>query len=312
MGTMLKVSHLSKNFRSFKAVDDLSFEVPDGQVTGFLGPNGSGKSTTMRMCVGLETPTSGTATFDGTPFRELSNPATMVGTLLDANWFHPGRSARAHLGYMAALQGVSMNHVDDTLDRVGLTQVATKRVGGYSLGMKQRLGLACALIGEPKHLLLDEPVNGLDPEGVHWMRGLIRRSAAEGRAVLVSSHLLHEMELTADRLVVIGKGSLIGEYTMDEFLRTGAQPTIRMRVADPDSFVDATSRLDGVNLTRQTDGSLEFASEAPDLDKRLGELARDTGAVVLEMTPQRAGLEQKFLDATGQAVEYKTQDRRGQ
>ena len=165
METMLKVSHLSKNFRSLKAVDDLSFEVPDGQVTGFLGPNGSGKSTTMRMCVGLENPTSGTATFDGTPFRGLSNPATTVGTLLDANWFHPGRSARAHLGYMAALQGVSMNHVDDTLDRVGLTQVATKRVGGYSLGMKQRLGLACALIGEPKHLLLDEPVNGLDPEG---------------------------------------------------------------------------------------------------------------------------------------------------
>ena len=195
---------------------------------------------------------------------------------------------------------------------VGLTSAGKKKVGGYSLGMKQRLGLAVALLGDPQHLILDEPVNGLDPEGVHWMRGLIRRSAAEGRAVLVSSHLLHEMELTADRLVVIGKGSLIGEYTMDEFLRTGAQPTIRMRVADPDSFVDATSRLDGVNLTRQTDGSLEFASEAPDLDRRLGELARDTGAVVLEMAPQRAGLEQKFLDATGQAVEYRTQDRRGQ
>ena len=198
METMLKVSHLSKNFRSFKAIDDLSFEVPDGQVTGFLGPNGSGKSTTMRMCVGLENPTSGTATFDGTPFRGLSNPATTVGTLLDATWFHPGRSARAHLGYMAALQGVSMNHVDDTLDRVGLTQVATKRVGGYSLGMKQRLGLACALIGEPKHLLLDEPVNGLDPEGVHWMRARIREFAEAGCSVLVSSHLLSEMQLTAD------------------------------------------------------------------------------------------------------------------
>jgi len=212
---MLTVTQLSKKYGSFTAVDSLSFEVPDGQVTGFLGPNGSGKSTTMRMCVGLENPTSGTATFDGTPFRELSDPASMVGTLLDANWFHPGRSARAHLGYMAALQGVSMNHVDDTLERVGLGKVAKKRIGGYSLGMKQRLGLACAMVGQPKHLLLDEPVNGLDPEGVHWMRDRIREFAAGGCAVLVSSHLLSEMQLTADRLVVIGKGKLVGEGTVE-------------------------------------------------------------------------------------------------
>lgn len=310
---MIAVKELTKKYGPTEVLHGLTFSVPDGQVTGFLGPNGSGKSSTMRCILGLDTIGKGEVTFDGQPLSAYrAQRPHIAGALLEPTWYMPGHSARAHIRSIAQAAGISQSRADECLELVGLAGVQKRKIKKFSLGMKQRLGLAVALLGDPKHLILDEPVNGLDPEGVHWMRELIRRSASEGRAVLVSSHLLHEMEVTADRLVVIGKGSLIGEYTMDEFLRTGAQPTIRMRVADPDSFVDATSRLEGINLTRRPDGSLEFASEAPDLDRHLGELARDTGAVVLEMTPQRAGLEQKFLDATGQAVEYRTQDRRGQ
>ena len=301
METMLKVSHLSKNFRSFKAVDDLSFEVPDGQVTGFLGPNGSGKSTTMRMCVGLENPTSGTATFDGTPFRELSNPATTVGTLLDANWFHSGRSARAHLGYMAALQGVSMNHVDDTLDRVGLTQVATKRVGGYSLGMKQRLGLACALIGEPKHLLLDEPVNGLDPEGVHWMRARIREFAEAGCSVLVSSHLLSEMQLTADRLVVIGKGKLLGEGTVEEFVNGTGGASLEVIVDQPDALLRL---LHGTDAETSFDGEVLRVRGLEGSD--IGRICLDNRILISSLERKQPSLEEAYLGATADHVAYRS------
>lgn len=310
---MIAVKELTKKYGSTEVLHGLTFSVPDGQVTGFLGPNGSGKSSTMRCILGLDTIGRGEVTFDGQPLHAYrAQRPHIAGALLEPTWYMPGHSARTHIRSIAQAAGISQSRADECLEQVGLTGVQKRKIKKFSLGMKQRLGLAVALLGNPKHLILDEPVNGLDPEGVHWMRELIRRNASEGRAVLVSSHLLHEMELTADRLVVIGKGSLIGEYTMDEFLRSGTQPTIRMRVADSNAFIDAASRVDDINLTRQPDGSLEFVSEAPDLDRRLGELVRDTGAVVLEMTPQRAGLEQKFLDATGQAVEYRTQDRRGQ
>ncbi|MDK4266390.1 ABC transporter ATP-binding protein [Corynebacterium accolens] len=298
---MLTVTQLSKKYGSFTAVDSLSFEVPDGQVTGFLGPNGSGKSTTMRMCVGLENPTSGTATFDGTPFRELPDPASTVGTLLDANWFHPGRSARAHLGYMAALQGVSMDHVDDTLERVGLGKVAKKRIGGYSLGMKQRLGLACAMMGQPKHLLLDEPVNGLDPEGVHWMRDRIREFAAGGCAVLVSSHLLSEMQLTADRLVVIGKGKLVGEGTVEEFVNASGASTVEVVVDQPEELA---------RLLHDSQAETSFDGEVlriTGLDRdEVGQLCFDHRIRISSLEVKHPSLEDAFLGATADHLDYRS------
>ncbi|MBK4151539.1 ABC transporter ATP-binding protein [Corynebacterium macginleyi] len=298
---MLTLTRLSKRYGSFTAVDNLSFEVPDGQVTGFLGPNGSGKSTTMRMCVGLENPTSGTATFDGTPFRELSDPASMVGTLLDATWFHPGRSARAHLGYMAALQGVSMNHVDDTLERVGLEKVAKKRVGSYSLGMKQRLGLACALIGQPKHLLLDEPVNGLDPEGVHWMRDRIRDYAAGGSSVLVSSHLLSEMQLAADRLVVIGKGTLVGEGTVEEFVTASGAATVEVVVDQPEKLVRL---LHDMQAATSFDGQV-LRITGLDSDT-VGQLCFDHRIRISGLQVKHPSLEDAFLGITADHVDYRS------
>ena len=298
---MLTVTQLSKKYGSFTAVDNLSFEVPDGQVTGFLGPNGSGKSTTMRMCVGLENPTSGTATFDGTPFCELPDPASTVGTLLEANWFHPGRSARAHLGYMAALQGVSMDHVDDTLERVGLGKVAKKRIGGYSLGMKQRLGLACAMMGEPKHLLLDEPVNGLDPEGVHWMRDRIREFAAGGCSVLVSSHLLSEMQLTADRLVVIGKGKLVGEGTVEEFVNASGAATVEVVVDQPEELARL---LHGSQAQTSFDGEV-LRITGLDRDE-VGQLCFDHRIRISSLEVKRPSLEDAFLGATADHVDYRS------
>ena len=298
---MLTVTQLSKKYGSFTAVDNLSFEVPDGQVTGFLGPNGSGKSTTMRMCVGLENPTSGTATFDGTPFRELPDPASTVGTLLDANWFHPGRSARDHLGYMAALQGVSMDHVDDTLERVGLGKVAKKRIGGYSLGMKQRLGLACAMMGQPKHLLLDEPVNGLDPEGVHWMRDRIREFAAGGCSVLVSSHMLSEMQLTADRLVVIGKGRLVGEGTVEEFVNASGAATVEVVVDQPEELA---------RLLHDSQAETSFDGEVlriTGLDRdEVGQLCFDHHIRISSLEIKHPSLEDAFLGATADHVDYRS------
>ncbi|WP_306516594.1 ABC transporter ATP-binding protein, partial [Corynebacterium sp.] len=209
---MITVKQLTKKYGAKTAIKDLTFQVPDGAVTGFLGPNGSGKSTSMRCILGLDKPSSGQAFVDGTEFSRVRNKPAQVGALLEATWFNPGRSGRAHLRVLAYGAGISAARVDECLELVGLSDAANKKIGGYSLGMKQRLGLAGALLGDPKHLILDEPVNGLDPEGVSWMRHTIRHLASEGRAVLVSSHLLSEMEQTADRLVVIGRGEMIGEY----------------------------------------------------------------------------------------------------
>lgn len=299
---MLTVSNLTKKYGTDTAVDDLSFTVPDGQVTGFLGPNGSGKSTTMRMGTGLEMPTSGRAQFDGVDFRELKNPSSCVGTLLDATWYHPGRTGRAHLSYMAALQGKTRSDIDAALDRVGLLHVAGKRVGGYSLGMKQRLGLACAMLNGPQHLLLDEPVNGLDPEGVHWMRDRIREFAAEGRAVLVSSHLLSEMQLTADRLVVIGRGRLIREGSMEEFLSASGAARIKVTVDDPAALM---RELESRGLPAENAGpDVVVAGEADPAD--IAELSHRLGLRLSGLTKTAPSLEEAFLGATANDVTYRS------
>ena len=214
---MIEAKGLTKRYGATVAVDNLSFEVKPGRVTGFLGPNGAGKSTTMRMILGLDTPTAGQVTIDGQRYRDLKRPLTKVGALLDANWVHPNRSARAHLAWMAASNKLPKASVDKTLEMVGLTSVANKRAGAYSLGMSQRLGIAGALLGDPEVLLFDEPVNGLDPEAVHWIRVLMRGLAAEGRTVLVSSHLISELALAADRLLVIGGGRLLADETVEAF-----------------------------------------------------------------------------------------------
>lgn len=299
---MLTVENLTKTYRGHAAVNDLSFTVPDGQVTGFLGPNGSGKSTTMRMCVGLERPSTGTATFDGTEFRNLRRPSAVVGTLLDATWFHPARTARAHLTLMAQLAGISRSRVDEVLDQVGILQVANRKVGGYSLGMKQRLGLACALLGDPRHILLDEPVNGLDPEGVHWMRDKIREFAADGRAVLVSSHLLSEMSLTADRLVVIGRGELIGTGTVDEFIGAAGEAVIEAKVDQPDIL---TSALASQGIVAAHEGDTVTVSGAAIEPALIGELCLDHRIVLSSLTRTAPSLEDAFLGATAQAVDYR-------
>lgn len=299
---MLKVENLTKTYRNHAAVKDLTFTVPDGQVTGFLGPNGSGKSTTMRMCVGLERSTAGAATFDGAEFRSLGQPSAVVGTLLDATWFHPGRSARAHLTFMARLAGVSNERVDEVLDQVGIRQVAGRKVGGYSLGMKQRLGLACALLGDPRHILLDEPVNGLDPEGVHWMRDKIREFAAEGRAVLVSSHLLSEMSLTADRLVVIGRGELIRTGTVDEFVGAAGEAVIEAKVDKPEVL---RSALATQGISAEQDGQSVTVSGVGISTATIGELCLEYGIVLSSLTRSTPSLEEAFLGATAQAVDYR-------
>ncbi|MBC3185345.1 ABC transporter ATP-binding protein [Corynebacterium sp. zg-331] len=300
---MLQIKNLTKTYKFKRAVNDLSFTVPDGVVTGFLGPNGAGKSTTMRMAVGLERPTVGTATFDGTEFRRLAHPGRTVGTLLDATWFHPGRSARAHLGMMATLQQVSMRRVDDILERVGIASVAHKKVSGYSLGMRQRFGLACALLGDPKHLLLDEPINGLDPEGVHWMRDRIRELAAEGRSVLVSSHLLSEMALTADRLVVIGRGQLVREGTVDEFVGASGESVIEVRVDRPNELEDALAG-NGIRAERGADNLLRvFGVEDP---AEVGAVCRALDLTVAGLQRRAPSLEEAFLTATADATEYRS------
>ena len=215
---MIEARGLTKHFGDTKAVEDLTFSVPPGRVTGFLGPNGAGKSTTMRMVLGLDHPTGGEALVQGKPYAQHSDPLRTVGALLDAKWVHPNRSARAHLQWMAASNGIARSRVEEVLHLVGLTEVAGKNAGGFSLGMSQRLGLAAALLGDPPVLLFDEPVNGLDPEGIVWVRRFMQRLAAEGRTVLVSSHLLSEMAQTADHLVVIGRGRLIADLPTQQFI----------------------------------------------------------------------------------------------
>ncbi|MFE7743397.1 ABC transporter ATP-binding protein [Nocardia sp. NPDC057455] len=301
---MIELRGLTKHYGQTVAVQDLSFTVRPGQVTGFLGPNGAGKSTTMRMILGLDRPTAGTALIKGKPYHELDHPLRSVGALLDAKWVHPNRSARAHLEWMAASNDIAKSRVEEVLRLVGLSEVAGKTAGGFSLGMSQRLGLAGALLGDPEVLLFDEPVNGLDPEGILWIRRFMQRLAAEGRTVLVSSHLLSEMAQTAEHLVVIGRGKLISDSTTQEFIERASEQSVRVRSPQLDQL---RSVLTSNGMTVREDGAgadgpaLMVASVTSDA---VGKLAGENDITLFELAPQRASLEEAFMRMTGGAVQY--------
>lgn len=296
---MIEARNLTKRFGDKLAVDDLSFEVRPGMVTGFLGPNGAGKSTTMRVILGLDRPTAGAATINGRPFREAVAPLHEVGALLEAGAVHGARSAREHLRWQARAARIPARRVDEVLDLVGLSDAAGRRIKGFSLGMLQRLGMAGALLGDPPVLMFDEPVTGLDPEGIRWARMLMRRLASEGRTVFVSSHLMTEMEGTADHVIVIGRGKLIADTPMTEFIArsTGSH----VRVVSPQAE-ELTRLLDAEGATVNVlDGALVVTGvEAP----RVGQLAASAGIVLHELTPRRATLEAAFLELTQDSVEY--------
>ena len=297
---MIGIHDVTKRYGSTIAVDGLSFEVRDGEVTGFLGPNGAGKSTTMRMMVGLDTPPSGRVTIDGHRYEDLRYPLRHVGALLEARAIHPGRSARNHLRWLADSNRIDRRRVDEVLDLVGLSDVAHRRSGEFSLGMGQRLGIATALLGDPATLLLDEPVNGLDPEGIQWIRQLLRSLAAEGRSVLVSSHLMSEMALTADRLVVVGKGRLIAEGTVEDVVQGSSTRHVRVAPADPDTLGRLVADT-GADVDRDIDGALIVTGiEARDI----GILAGAAGITLYELSSHHASLEDAFMELTRNASEY--------
>lgn len=297
---MIEVRNLTKAYGATRAVDDLSFTIEPGSVTGFLGPNGAGKSTTMRMILGLDRPTSGTALIHGKHYADLENPLSQVGALLDAKWVHPNRSARAHLRWMAAATKLPRSRVEDVLGLVGLDSVAGKRAGQFSLGMSQRLGIAGALLGDPGVLLFDEPVNGLDPEGIVWIRTFMQRLAAEGRTVLVSSHLLSEMAQTADHLVVIGRGRLISSSSTTDFVARASQNAVRVRSPRLDVLRSALTSA-GFTIREESADALVVADSGPEA---IGELAAQHGVVLHELAPQRGSLEAAFMSMTSGDVQY--------
>ncbi|MFW0793695.1 ABC transporter ATP-binding protein [Gordonia sp. CPCC 205515] len=300
---MLAVANLTKDFGQVRAVDNLTFTVQPGRVTGFLGPNGAGKSTTMRMMLGLDNPTAGHATVGGRPYADLDHPLRQVGALLDARWVHPNRSARSHLRWMAAANGIPTRRVDEVIEIVGLTSVAGKRAGGFSLGMSQRLGLAGALLGDPHTLLFDEPVNGLDPEGIVWVREFMRRLAAEGRTVFVSSHLLTEMSLTADHLIVIGQGRLIADCSVAEFTGRAAQG-VRVRSPQLPQLHQVLAQAGMVVVGGTAPDGRPFLSIADVSTDAVGDLAARAGLAVFELTSTSASLEEAFMQMTAGAVQY--------
>ncbi|CDO09369.1 ABC transporter ATP-binding protein [Mycolicibacterium cosmeticum] len=295
---MIELTGLTKRFGRTTAVDDLTCTVESGVVTGFLGPNGAGKSTTMRMIVGLDRPTAGTVTVLGKRYHELTHPLRTVGALLDARQVHPNRSARAHLRWIAASNRIRADRVDEVLDTVGLTEAADKRAGTFSLGMSQRLGIATALLGDPQVLLFDEPVNGLDPEGIRWVRTLMRTLAAEGRTVFVSSHLLAEMANTADRLVVIGRGRLVAATSMDEFLASSADVLVRSPQADR---LTGVLTAEGLSVTGDGAGLRVAAATT----ERVGDLAARHGITLHELTAVRTSLEEAYLNLTDDSTDYR-------
>jgi ABC-2 type transport system ATP-binding protein len=299
---MIEVDRLSKRFGPVTAVDDLSFAVHPGHVTGFLGPNGAGKSTTMRLILGLDHPNTGTATIDGKRYRDLVEPLRVVGALLEAKAVHTGRSAYNHLLVLTQTQGLPRTRVDEVIDLVGLRDVADKRVGGFSLGMAQRLGLAAALLGDPRVLVLDEPVNGLDPEGIVWVRNLMKYLAAQGRTVFVSSHLMNEMAVTADHLIVIGRGRLIADCATDEFIARSSQQSVLVKSPDAARLTALITAEGGV--VKADNGQTLTVGGLP--ASRIGELAAREGLVLHELTPQLASLEEAFMELTRDSVEYDT------
>jgi ABC-2 type transport system ATP-binding protein len=298
---MITAHALTKRFGATTAVDNLTFEVPAGLVTGFLGPNGSGKSTTMRMIMGLDVPTSGSALIDGKLFSELAWPLHEVAALLDAKAFHPARTARNHLRWLALTNDIPLRRVDEVLDQVGLTAVANRRAGKFSLGMSQRLGIAATLLGDPAVLLFDEPVNGLDPEGIRWVRHFLRALAAEGRTVFVSSHLISEMSQTADRLVVIGRGRLIAETSVADFIARSGGAAVRLVTPDAGAFT-ATLAAAGAKVAADEVGVLTIEGlTAP----QIGDLAARHGVRVHELITITASLEDAFMELTRDEVEYR-------
>jgi ABC-2 type transport system ATP-binding protein len=296
---MIEASGLSKRYGKTLAVDKLSFTVQPGKVTGFLGPNGAGKSTTMRMILGLDAPSGGDVRIDGQHYRQLHQPLRKIGALLDAKWVHPNRSARAHLRWLAKSNKLPASRVDEVLELVGLTDVANRRAGGFSLGMSQRLGIAAALLGDPEILLFDEPVNGLDPEGILWIRRFMHRLADEGRTVFVSSHLLSEMALTAQELVVIGRGKLIAQCTTDEFVSQATESTVLVRSPQLPKLRSALGQ-EGATLRDEGDSLVVSGMEITDI----GDLAAAKGITLHELSPQRGSLEEAFIQLTGDSVEY--------
>jgi len=308
---MIDVRELTKRYGGKLAVDQLSFTVEPGRVTGFLGPNGAGKSTTMRLVLGLDHPDAGSATIDGRPYRDLAQPLRTVGALLEAKSVHPGRSARNHLLFLAQTQGLPRARVDEVLGLVGLGEVADKRAGSFSLGMSQRLGIAAALLGDPRVLLLDEPVNGLDPEGVLWIRNLMKQLAAEGRTILVSSHLMNEMAVTADYLIVIGRGRLITESSTEDVIARSTAKSVRVRAPDAARLAELITRAGGTAVPggAVTPGVPPSANGAGVLTvtgmgaARIGELAASASIVLHELTPL-ASLEGAFMELTSGSLEF--------
>ena len=292
--SMIRIEGLTKRFGAVLAVDNLNFVVAQGTVTGFLGPNGAGKTTTLRALLGLITPTTGRATIDGRPYRELADPIRHVGALLDASGFHPGRSARNHLRVVATAAGLPAARADQVLAQVGLADVAGRRVGTFSLGMRQRLGLATALLGDPQVLVLDEPANGLDPEGVHWLRGLLRHLADQGRTVLVSSHVLAEIAQTVDQVVIIAAGRLVTQSALAA-LTDQAKDAVRVRSAEPQALRDLLVRQ---GVTVELTASDELAASGVS-SERIGRVAAAAGIAIYEMRSESANLEEVFLQLTG-------------
>jgi ABC-2 type transport system ATP-binding protein len=289
----ITIQGLTKRFGEVVAVDNLSFEVNQGTVVGFLGPNGAGKTTTLRTLLGLVTPTAGTARIDGKPYRELTDPVHHVGALLEASSFHPGRSARNHLRVVATAAGLPLARADTVLEQVGLTQAARRRVGGFSLGMRQRLGLATALLGDPQVLILDEPANGLDPEGVHWLRGLLRHLADQGRTVLVSSHVLAEVAQTVDQVVIIAAGRLVTQSTLAA-LTARTDQLVRVRTPQAETL---RSRLAAQGIHADPDGADQLLA-AGTTTETVGKAAAAAGIVIYEMRAERSNLEDVFLQLT--------------
>jgi len=282
------------------AVDDLSFDVLPGRVTGFLGPNGAGKSTTMRLIMGLDAPSGGRVTVGGTAYGDKRRPLYEVGATLESSSIHPGRTARYHLLALAATSGIPIRRVDELLDMVGLASVSHRRAGTFSLGMKQRLGIAAALLGDPAALLLDEPVNGLDPEGILWVRNLMRGLAQEGRTIFVSSHLMSEMALTAEHLIVIGRGRLIADTSVDEFVRRASGGYVRVRAPERDRLAGLVHDRGGT-VTDEPDGAMAVSG----LDAAgVGEIAAANGIVLHELVAQQASLEEAYMELTRDAGDF--------
>ncbi|MER7967854.1 MULTISPECIES: ABC transporter ATP-binding protein [unclassified Streptomyces] len=297
---MIELEGLTKRYGEKTAVDDLTFTVRPGIVTGFLGPNGAGKSTTMRMMLGLDRPTSGDVRIDGRHYDRLKDPLTAIGALLDAKAMHGGRTAYNHLLCLAQSNGIPRRRVDEVLDTVGLTAVARKKAKGFSLGMGQRLGIAGALLGDPRILMFDEPVNGLDPEGIHWIRNLMKSLAGQGRTVFVSSHLMSEMALTADHLVVIGQGRLLADTSMPDFIARNSRGYVRVRTPQREAFLDAL-RAAGMAVAEVDGGALEVDGVPAE---RIGDLAALHRVTLHELSPQQASLEEAFMQLTAESVEY--------